>query len=41
MSDIVDCAIFGAPHPEFGEMVVAAVQCQPKKMSLLSKFMNF
>ena len=27
MPQIVDCAIFGAPHAEFGEMVVVAVQC--------------
>jgi long-chain acyl-CoA synthetase len=27
MPQIVDCAIFGVPHPEFGEKVVAAVQC--------------
>ena len=29
MPQVVDCAIFGAPHPEFGEMVIAAVQCAP------------
>lgn len=28
MDDIVDCAIFGAPDIEFGEKVVAAVQCK-------------
>ena len=27
MPEVFDCAVFGAPHPEFGEMVVAAVQC--------------
>ncbi|MFT4938605.1 MAG: long-chain acyl-CoA synthetase [Paraglaciecola sp.] len=27
MPQILDCAIFAAPHPEFGEMVVAAVSC--------------
>lgn len=27
MPQVFDCAVFGAPHPEFGEMVVAAVQC--------------
>jgi long-chain acyl-CoA synthetase len=27
MPQVVDCAIFGAPHPEYGEMVIAAVQC--------------
>lgn len=26
MPEVFDCAIIGAPHPEFGEMVVAAVQ---------------
>ncbi|MGK0306848.1 MAG: long-chain acyl-CoA synthetase [Gammaproteobacteria bacterium] len=41
MSDIVDCAIFGAPHPEFGEMVVAAVQCQPKKNVTLEQIHEF
>ncbi|MDA8708565.1 AMP-binding protein [Hellea sp.] len=29
MPEIYDCAVIGAPHPEFGEMVVAAVQCTP------------
>lgn len=29
MPEIFDCAVFGAPHAEFGEMVVAAVQCAP------------
>lgn len=29
MPDVFDCAVFGAPHPEFGEMIVAAVQCTP------------
>ena len=27
MPEVYDCAVIGAPHPEFGEMVVAAVQC--------------
>ncbi len=27
MPQITDCAVFGAPDPEFGEQVVAAVQC--------------
>lgn len=31
MPEVLDCAIFGAPHTEFGEMVVAAVQCQPEQ----------
>ncbi|MEL7488728.1 MAG: hypothetical protein AAGJ87_16120 [Pseudomonadota bacterium] len=29
MPDIADCAVFGAPDPEFGESIVAAVQLQP------------
>ncbi len=29
MPEVFDCAIFGAPHAEFGETVVAAVQCRP------------
>ena len=29
MPQIIDCAVFGAPDPEFGEQIVAAVQCQP------------
>lgn len=31
MPEIFDCAIFGVPHEEFGEMVVAAVQTVPGK----------
>jgi len=27
MPEVFDCAVFGAPHAEFGEMIVAAVQC--------------
>ena len=27
MPEVFDCAVFGAPHPEFGETVIAAVQC--------------
>ena len=26
MPEVLDCAVFGAPHSEFGESVVAAVQ---------------
>lgn len=26
MPEVFDCAVIGAPHPEFGEMIVAAVQ---------------
>jgi long-chain acyl-CoA synthetase len=28
MSEIADCAVFGAPHTEFGEMLVAALVCK-------------
>lgn len=41
MDDIVDCAIFGAPDPEFGEMVVAAVQCKPTKNITLAQMHDF
>jgi long-chain acyl-CoA synthetase len=41
MHDIVDCAIFGTPHPEFGEMVVVAVQCQPTKKMTLDQIHEF
>lgn len=27
MPEVTDCAIFGVPHPEFGEMTIAAIQC--------------
>ena len=26
MPQVLDCAVFGAPHPEFGECVIAAIQ---------------
>jgi long-chain acyl-CoA synthetase len=41
MNDIVDCAIYGSPHPEFGEMVVAAVQCQPGKIITLEQMHEY
>ncbi|PKG99040.1 AMP-binding protein [Paraglaciecola sp. MB-3u-78] len=41
MDDIVDCAIFGAPDPEFGEMVVAAVQCQPTRKITLAQMHEY
>jgi long-chain acyl-CoA synthetase len=41
MQDIVDCAIFGAPDPEFGEMVVAAVQCHPTRNITLEQVHEF
>lgn len=31
MPEVLDCAVFGAPHPEFGESVVAALQLKPGK----------
>ncbi|MEP1449230.1 MAG: AMP-binding protein [Paraglaciecola sp.] len=41
MDEIVDCAIFGAPDPEYGEKVVAAVQCHPQKTITLSQMYDF
>lgn len=41
MEQIVDCAIIGAPHPEFGEMVVAAVQCHPQQTVTLEQVKGF
>jgi long-chain acyl-CoA synthetase len=41
MDDIVDCAIYGVPDPEFGEMVVAAVQCHPTKNITLEQMHHF
>lgn len=41
MPDIFDCAVFGAPHPEFGEMIVAAVQCLNGKIVTLEDVQNF
>jgi long-chain acyl-CoA synthetase len=41
MHDIVDCAIFGSPDPEFGERVVAAVQCHPTKSITLEQMHEF
>ncbi len=29
MKEVADCAVFGAPDPEFGELIVAAVTCTP------------
>lgn len=29
MEQVADCAVFGAPDPEFGEQIVAAVTCSP------------
>lgn len=41
MEQIVDCAIIGAPHPEFGEMVVAAVQCHAQQTVTLEEVKVF
>lgn len=41
MEQIVDCAIIGAPHPEFGEMVVASVQCHPQQTVTLEQVKGF
>ncbi|WP_339721518.1 AMP-binding protein [uncultured Paraglaciecola sp.] len=41
MDDIIDCAIFGKPDPEYGEMVVAAVQCKPATTITLEQIHNY
>ncbi|MEP3890944.1 MAG: AMP-binding protein [Hellea sp.] len=41
MPEVFDCAVFGAPHPEFGEMVIAAVQCADGKSLTLGDVQNF
>ena len=41
MPEVFDCAIIGAPHPEFGEMVVAAVQCTPGHSVTLESLQAF
>jgi long-chain acyl-CoA synthetase len=41
MPGIVDCAVFGAPHPEFGEMVVAAVEQAPGREVTLESMQGF
>ena len=41
MDGIIDCAIFGAPDPDFGEMVVAAVQCLPAKIITLAQMHEY
>jgi long-chain acyl-CoA synthetase len=43
MPQIVDCAIFGVPHEEFGETVIAAVQCalgETLTMEQIQAFLN-
>lgn len=41
MPQVFDCAVFGAPHAEFGEMIVAAVQCVEGKSLTLEKVQHF
>lgn len=41
MPDVVDCAVFGAPHAEFGELIVAAVQCKANKSVTLEDVHDF
>ncbi|GGX57038.1 acyl-CoA synthetase [Litorimonas cladophorae] len=41
MPEVFDCAVFGAPHPEFGERVVAAVQCRPGHVVTLEAIQDF
>lgn len=41
MPEVYDCAVFGAPHAEFGEMIVAAVQCVPGKSVSLEEVSTF
>ncbi len=41
MPEILDCAVFGAPHPEFGEVVAAAVTCQPGTSVTLESVRDF
>lgn len=41
MPEVFDCAVFGAPHAEFGEKIIAAVQCVPGKSVTLEDVQNF
>ncbi|MGF1453905.1 MAG: AMP-binding protein [Alphaproteobacteria bacterium] len=41
MPDILDCAVFGAPDAEFGEIVAAAVTCKPGKTVTLESVRTF
>ena len=41
MPEVFDCAVFGAPHPEFGEMIIAAVQCADGKSLTLDHIQEF
>ncbi len=41
MPEVFDCAVIGAPHAEFGEMVVAAVQTVPGESVTLESVQAF
>lgn len=41
MPAIFDCAVFGAPHTEFGESVIAAVQCVPGQSVTLESVQTY
>ena len=41
MPQVADCAVFGAPDPEFGEQVVAAVQCARGKTLSLDEVRDY
>lgn len=41
MPQVFDCAVFGAPHAEFGETIVAAVQCAEGQNLTLSDVQDF
>lgn len=41
MPDVVDCAVFGAPHAEYGELIVAAVQCKAGRTVTLEEVHAF
>ena len=41
MPEVFDCAVFGAPHEEFGEMIVAAVQSVGDKEVTLDEVQSF
>lgn len=41
MPQITDCAVFGAPDPEFGEQIVAAVQCAAGASVSLEEVRNY
>jgi long-chain acyl-CoA synthetase len=41
MPEVFDCAVFGAPHAEFGETIVSAVQCADGASLTLSDVQSF